>query len=358
MPEPTASQPPESWLESSVAATWPGGRPGGITRLKGDASRRQFWRVAIEGGDDAAPATAIAVDLGPDDLPLYARALSLYREPLDEPPFLNVHRFLESIGAPAPALYFAAPRERLLLVEDVGDRSLFQAAAEKPERAAVLYRAAVDELLRLHVEGTARRDERCIAFGVNYDQRLFAWELEQFIEVGLKEIANGADPEPLKPELADLAARLGRLPRVFSHRDYHGNNLFVQSAGDGAIRIRIIDFQDALMAPAAQDLAVLMTTRDTARVITPEIESRLLDYYLAGLARRRASSLARAEFVEGYRLCVVQHAIKMIGRFVWLERQGKPGYTSYLPDLVAQAGRMLARARDFPRLRDALGAAR
>jgi N-acetylmuramate 1-kinase len=319
---------------------------------------RQFWRVAIDGDDAAAPATAVAVDLGPDDLPLYARALNLYREPLDEPPFLNVHRFLESIGAPVPALYFAAPGERLLLVEDVGDRSLFQAGTEQPERAAALYRAAVDELLRLHVEGTARRDARCVAFGVSYDERLFRWELEQFIEVGLEQIANGADPELLKPELGDLAARLGRLPRVFSHRDYHGNNLFVQSGRGGAIKIRIIDFQDALMAPATQDLAVLMTTRDTARVISPEIESRLLDYYLAGLARRQAPSPARAEFVEGYRLCVIQHAIKMIGRFVWLEQHGKEGYTSYLPDLVAQARRMLARARDFPRLKDALGVAR
>ena len=50
-----------------------------------------------------------------------------------------------------------------------------------------------------------------------------------------------------------LAARLDRFPRVFSHRDYHRENLFIQ---DGP-RIRIIDFQDALMAPAAQDLAVL-----------------------------------------------------------------------------------------------------
>ena len=67
------------------------------------------------------------------------------------------------------------------------------------------------------------------------------------------------------PSSAILAKRLGSYPRVFSHRDYHRENLFIQ---DGA-RIRIIDFQDALMAPAAQDLAVMLTTRDSGDIVTP-----------------------------------------------------------------------------------------
>ena len=342
------------WLESALARSWPGSRPGRIAALKGDASTRRFWRVEMDGAT-GAPATAILVDLGPDDLPLYARALDLYREPLEEPPWLNVHRFLESIGAPVAALYVAAPHERLLLIEDLGEDSLFASAAANPARAAELYRAAIDELLRLHVEGTARRDLGCVAFGVAYDQRLFGWELERFIEVGLPEVAPGADPAPLKRELAELAARLGREPRVFSHRDYHGHNLFVQKGASG-IKIRMIDFQDALMAPAAQDLAVLLTTRDTANVITPDIENRLLDYYLAGRARRHEPIDSRAEFLESYRLCVIQHALKVIGAFTRLERQGRTGYAPFIPYCIAQARRILAQGADFPLLKRALGA--
>ncbi len=286
----------------------------------------------------------------------YAKALNLYREPLEEPPWLNVHRFLESIGAPVAALYVAAPRERLLLIEDLGEDSLFAAAAADPAQAADLYRDAIGELLRLHVEGTARRNVECVAFGVAYDQRLFGWELERFVEVGLHEIAPEADPEPLKREVAQLAARLGHEPRVFSHRDYHGHNLFVQK-GEGGIKIRMIDFQDALMAPAAQDLAVLLTTRDTASIITRDIENRLLDYYLACRARRREPIDSRAEFFESYRLCVIQHALKMIGAFTRLERQGRTGYAPFIPYCVAQARRMLAEGADFPLLKRALGAA-
>src|SRR5262249_3381655 len=138
-------------------------------------------------------------------------------------------------------------------------------------------------------------------------------------------------------------------PRVFSHRDYHGQNLFIQRGDRGQPRLRVIDFQDALMAPSAQDLAVLLTTRDAARVITPQIERRLLDYYYAALVRRDAPRQSLDEFLESYRLCVLQHALKVIGRFVVLEFQGKGGYREYIPYALQQAKRMLSSA-EFPAL--------
>ena len=102
------------------------------------------------------------------------------------------------------------------------------------------------------------------------------------------------------------------------------------------------------MAPSAQDLAVLMTTRDTDEVVTPAIERRILDFYCAGLARRGAPALDAAEFMLSYRLCVLQHALKMIGRFEMFERNGKPGYRRYIPH-AARAGAPDAR-RDTPRV--------
>jgi len=284
--------------------------------------------------------------------PLPLRSISKsFAEPLPEPPYINVNRFLSSIGVAVPEIYFAPPGARMLLVEDVGTVALFEAAQQNPASAAELYRIALDELLLLHREGTRRRDPRCIAFSLAYDERLFAWEMEQFLDCGITLAAPDADPGAVRPELSDLAARLGRLPRVLSHRDYHGWNLFVQNG-----RIRVLDFQDALTAPAAQDLAVLLTTRDTGRIITPAMESELLAYYWDRSERRRAEMVDRTQFIDSYRLCVLQHALKAIGRFAWLERTGKSGYAAYIPHCLAQARRMLAQASDFPRLAAALGA--
>lgn len=385
----------EAWVGHAVSQRWPDARVAAITALKGDASTRRFFSIDIHksvvpskagmvsssktpsniasaSGSTVpasdtiskkkaiAPASAIAVDLGPDDLPLYARALKLVPEPVAEPPWINVHRFLSSIGAPVPELYFADTAARMMLVEDVGATPLFEAASRGD--AADLYRLAADLLLIFHLEGTWRLDERCIASRVFYDERLFRWELEQFVELGIAQVAPGADRDAIAPELDDLAGRLGRVPRVFSHRDYHGHNLFVQyapddSSGKNAPLLRVIDFQDALMAPAAQDLAVLLTTRDTARVIAERIEQRVLDYYHTQLIRRGAATLLGFdEFLESYRLCVIQHALKVMGRFVYLEREGKSGYAAYIPHALEQARRMLARGSDFPNLRAVLGA--
>ncbi|HWJ41141.1 MAG TPA: phosphotransferase [Candidatus Limnocylindrales bacterium] len=342
----------QAWAESAIARRWPRARLDQIAALRGDLSTRRFWRVAIATrAETAAPHSAILVDLGPDDLPRYVRVLNLLPSPITEPPWLNVHRFLESIGAPVPALYDADPIQRAMLVEDVGDLSLLDAVRRPAADAADLFRLAATELFRLHMDGTERIDARCIAHEISYTGSLFEWELKEFTEIGLAAVAPGADFSPIAPELATLAARLDRFPRVFSHRDYHRENLFIQ---DGP-RIRIIDFQDALMAPAAQDLAVLLTTRDTDEVITPAIERRILDFYCAGLARRGAPALDASEFMTSYRLCVLQHALKMIGRFEMFERNGKTGYRRYIPHALGQARRMLAEMRhDFPKLSDAL----
>lgn len=240
----------------------------------------------------------------------------------------------------------------MLLVEDVGETSLFQAALDGVAKPATLYRSAVDELLLIHVEGTRRLGPGCIAASIAYDERLFRWEMEDFLTTGAASVAPGTDLSALAPELDDLAARLGGVARVLSHRDYHGHNLFVQNDRMG-LRIRVIDFQDALLAPAAQDLAVLLTTRDTGRVIGPDAERRLLDYYIAGCARRGAPCPDADAFINSYHLCVLQHALKVIGRFNALERQGKPGYAAFIPHAAAQARRMLAilgARNDFPRL--------
>lgn len=350
----------EQWIRDAVAGRWPAARAASVRILKGDASNRRFWRVLVAAAEQdtgassrTAPESAIAIDLGPDDFPLYVRALDLVSERQTEPPFLNVQRFLKSIGVAVPEIYVSDTKARMLLVEDVGEMSLFEAALGASEPAA-LYRSAIDELLLIQVKGTRRLDSRCIAGSIVYSEKLFRWEMNEILDAGGLGVGRDIDTVALSAELDELAARLGGIERVLSHRDYHGNNLFLQ---DG--RIRVIDFQDALLAPAAQDLAVLLTTRDTDRVIDPRAERRLLDYYLAGLARRGVARPDAARFIDSYYLCVLQHAIKVIGRFNTFERQGKSGYAAFIPHAAAQARRALAALSPsgfFPKLHAAFAA--
>ena len=74
-----------------------------------------------------------------------------------------MHRSLESIGAPVPALYDADPARRAILVEDVGELSLLDAVRRPGADAADLFRLAASELIRLHVDGTGQIGRRCVA---------------------------------------------------------------------------------------------------------------------------------------------------------------------------------------------------
>ncbi len=331
---------------------WPGAQARAVMALKGDASERRFWRVSIQTGS-GAPATVVLVDLGPDDLPAYVHALKLLADPPAEPPWIGVHRLLAAIGVDVPVLYGADAARRALLVEDVGDVTLFDAARRSERDSAALHRRAIEQLLVIHAEGTRRLDLQSAAARIQYDERLFRWELLDFERIGFPALAAGGDARVLQADFDRLAAALGAFPRLLAHRDYHGRNIFVQEGS----RLRVIDFQDALMAPPAQDLAVLLTTRDAADVITPALEERLLNFYQAGAARRALALPAPADFIRSYVLCVLQHALKMIGRFIKFARQGKPGYEVYVPRALDQARRALARfGGEFPQLKVVLQA--
>ncbi len=349
---PSASQ---RWIAGAVARRWPDAAVASLTQLRGDASARRFWRIAIDCDAAGAPATAIAVDLGPDDLPHYVRALNLVTTPPPEPPWITMRQLFAAGGVAVPELFAADAEARMLLVEDVGELSLAVAAARGD--AADLYRLAADQLLLIHRGCTEILPADCIAAKIAYDERLFRWELAQFVELGAADVPGRFDAPEVARDLDDLAARLGGYPRVLSHRDYHGENLYLQFDSTGAPRLRVIDFQDALMAPAAQDLSVLLTTRNASEVIMPAIERRVLDYYYTAYLRRGPlMPLGMDEFVESYRLCVIQHALKVIGRFRRLELDGKPGYARFIPYALAQARRMLSGRGDFAGLRAAFDA--
>jgi N-acetylmuramate 1-kinase len=346
-----------TWAGQAVGERWPGAEITRIETLRGDLSTRRFWRLHLDSStpDAERPLTAILIDLGPSDLPKYARVLQLLHEPLPEPPWINVHRFLKLIGVAVPDLYANSDQHRALIVEDVGELSLFAACKHSPSSTADLFRLAIDELLKIHVEGTRRIHHRCFASSINYDRKLFIWELSEFVEITLSEIAPACDRAAIHAELDDLAERLDRFPRVLSHRDYHGQNLFVQNGPC----IRVIDFQDALMASDAHDLAVLLTTRDTGDLVSSALERRLLDYYYAGLARRQAIKIGLDDFFLSYRLSVIQHALKMSGRFMMFDREGKQGYAQFVPYTLGEARRMLTEMRMmFPQLCAALGVSR
>jgi aminoglycoside/choline kinase family phosphotransferase len=310
--------------------------------LAGDASSRRYFRLRLSG---SAPPTAVLMVQSGSGLSVSSDELSTLEAPPAEMPFLNVQRYLASRGIAVPAVYGANSERGLALLEDVGDTTVWDAAQAATD-PSVLYRSAIDELIALQRAGAEDPDPGCIAFGQRFDARLFIWEFDHFLEYGLT--GRGlSEPEraQLRRRFDELAHELADEPLVLTHRDYHSWNLFVHHG-----TIRVIDFQDALLAPVPYDLATLLNDRATPTIVTAALEGALLAYFCARRADAFGTGPDAESFEVRYYLFVLQKSLKIVGRFHYLEDvKGKPGYRAMLPHTFATLRRCFA---NLPRVDD------
>lgn len=340
-------------LENAVADKWgEGARIAQSTDLAGDASSRSYARLSLSGAGPNVPRSAVVMLLAGSGLALSSDELAVLDAPPTELPYLNVHYFLEPLGVHVPEVYVDGVQDGFLLLEDVGDLALRDAVDGcSPAEVEAWYRRAIDQLLVIQIAGTRARSDTCIAFKQRFDKRLFLWEFEHFVEWGLNRGEADSLPsdrsEALRTLFDDVSSRLADAPAVLNHRDYHSWNLFVQPEAGNAVRV--IDFQDALLAPAAYDLATLLNDRDTPAVVTPDLETALVRYYHDAWNRQADTPRAYADVWDEYNLCLLQKACKVVGRFYYLElEKGKAGYLRYVPPTLATVRRVLARLPDTP----------
>jgi aminoglycoside/choline kinase family phosphotransferase len=350
------AEPPEKNLSEKIrTALGETTRLVSLAPLAGDASSRRYYRAQLESA--AAPASLIVMQFTDSSLPLSSEELSIFREPPKELPFLDVHRLFTQIHVRVPALYGAWPEEGIILLEDLGDRSLWDSVQGLPAGEILpWYEKALDQLLLIHLEGTRRQQAvSCIAFRQRFDFRLYMWEFDHFIEYGLRrqggKIGDG-DKTKLRESFEEMARGLAGLPPCLSHRDYHSWNLMVR---DG--QVAVIDFQDALLAPPQYDLASLLNDRETDRIIRPDLENHLVRYYLQKREEMGGKRANRDEFLEGYILSALQRDFKVVGRFHYLDRvKGKPGYKKYIPPTLKRLRRNLDRVPRYKSLLPILAA--
>jgi aminoglycoside/choline kinase family phosphotransferase len=321
-----------------------------LSTLAGDASSRRYHRVGLQG--PGVPNSLIVMELCVgSSLPLSTEELAIFKTPPKELPFLSLHRFLSRIGVRVPRLYGHWEREGILLLEDVGDTALWnRVQGLSPGATEIWYQKAIDELLVLQIRGTQQLDPGCVAFQQRFDARLYMWEFDHFLEYGLKRRpgtrVRSETIAALRKVFVDVAGALERQPPCLNHRDYHSWNLMIH---EGAVVV--IDFQDALLAPPQYDLASLLNDRETDRVITPEMEARLIRYYRDNRAAKSRHSNGADEFKEIYLLSTIQRDLKVVGRFYYLDIvKGKPGYKQFIPPTLRRLKRNLARLPQLERI--------
>jgi hypothetical protein len=312
--------------------------------MQGDASARGYAR--LEGGGE----TRILMDAprqadGPpvrDGLP-YSRIAHLAE---DVRAFVAIADHLSAAGHTVPNVIAHDLDHGLLLLRDLGDGVYARLVAAGADQAP-LWRQAVDTLVDLRAlqtglslplpDGTHHVLSR-------YDAAALAIEVELLID-WLWPALHGRDA-PAEVRASFRAAWMPVLRRLASMsdglvlRDFHSPNLIRVADGRGGFRVGLIDFQDAVLGPAAYDLASLLFD---ARVDVPaELERDLYEHYIARVASS-GRPFDRAGFDFAYAALAAQRTTKILGIFARLSRRdGKHVYLSHLPRLWRYLERGLA----------------
>ena len=292
------------WMNHQAGA--PAG-PLQLKRITGHGSDRNFWRLKTP--QWSAVAMQCPQDAAAGDEFQYQ---------------LNIGRFLQQYDLGSAAELSVDEVNRTLLMEDLGQASLFFLARNPGTPGHLLadrYRQVVDHLLRLQAfTETARIQcpaavERCL------DRDVLLWETayfrEQFLRdhLGLKE----EDTQQLLPEFEALAHCVANQPLVLLHRDFQSQNIHFQAG-----KVRLVDIQGMRLGPLGYDIMSLVW--DPYVDLSEDLRSELLD-------RFAASSPQDTDAVKIMALAAgLQRLMQALGAYGFLGHvKGKREFLDHIP---------------------------
>jgi aminoglycoside/choline kinase family phosphotransferase len=306
--------------------------------MGGDASTRLYERLRLQSGEsfifmDQPPALESAV-CPPGATPDQRMALGYNAASRlaagSVAAFVAVAEYLRDQGLSAPRIPAYDVGQGLAVLEDLGD-GLFATLIAEGESEGPLYEAATDVQIALH----ERRPPDVLTAPdaawplLTYDTLALKVGTDTFLEwwprfSGIPEFGREAVAE-WDALWAPVWERGEVGADVFTHRDYHAQNLLWLPARRGPARVGLLDFQDAVRGHAAWDLTHLL--QDARRDVAPELEAAMLDRYLA--ARPESD---RDQFLADYRALAASNAARILGRvFARQALLGRTQYKAYMP---------------------------
>lgn len=301
------------------------------TPFQGDASARSYERLRQDGGPERLLMNAPALVLGPpvkNGRP-YAEIAHTAQ---NVSAFVGIDHALQQAGVTVPEIIAADLEQGFLLLENLGSGRFLD---EQGKPVAERYAAAAELLAMIH----AQEWQTDIEFAPGhfhkippFDRGALMIEVELLLEWYIPAVTGEVADKHLREEFAaiwnELFDRLESKEQSIVLRDFHSPNIIWRPEHENHERLGIIDFQDAMLGPAAYDVASLAMD---ARVDIPrEIEATTLAAYRQ--ARHAAGVFDEQAFEEAYSIMAAQRNSKILGIFVRLHRRdGKAQYLAHLP---------------------------
>jgi len=292
-----------------------------ITKIEGDASSRQYFRVKGAKGSFVACYDPIFEGSSPESYP-----------------FLVVHNLLSRHAIPVPTIIAFDAAKGLLLLEDCGDlllQNLFGSSLQHtiPGR----YREIIDILVTFQaISGQNSK----IPFSISFDHDKLMFEFDFFIQHGLLDyfspLFDQHSTGRLRREFETIAEILVK-PRhfVLNHRDFHSRNILVHR--DKPV---IIDFQDARMGLPQYDAVSLIS--DSYIKLDTALTEELKAYHYNALCQNKLTAMSFDEYLFYFDIMAFQRNIKAVGTFCYQTKILKKNTfqhsiaptLNYLPDYI------------------------
>lgn len=306
--------------------------------MSGDASTRSYERIFPPSGPSLVlmnqPPAVESVVCPPDATPEERLALGYNAAARlaagSVAAFVATAAWLRDHGLSAPRILAHDVEAGLAVLEDLGD-GLFATLIPAGAPEAPLYEAAVDVQAQIQAEPPPPVLEADGAAWplLTYDTLALKVATDTFLEwwpqfAGLEPFGAAATAE-WDALWAPIWVRGEAGASVFTHRDYHAQNLLWLPDRGGVARVGLLDFQDALKAHPAWDLLHLL--QDARRDVSPELETAMLQRFLAA-----RPDLDREAFLADYRALAASNAARILGRvFARQALLGRRQYRAFMP---------------------------
>jgi len=260
--------------------------------LAGDASGRRYFRAKGANSD------VIVMDAPPENGEKTER-------------FADIAKWLNEHGLSAPQVLAHDADTGFMVLEDLGETDFAEALSDSPAAEKVLYAAATEVLVHLAGQvaphGLLRLTPKVAADMVLILRPYYTTqEVDALHDVMLKAFQRYAPH-------ADVVAL----------RDFHAENLIWRPGLAGLDRVGLLDFQDAVLAPAGYDLVSLL--RDARRDVDLSTSTAMAAHYCRALA-------LPDDYDATLALLGVQRNLRILGVFARLAKEGgKPQYLQYMP---------------------------
>ena len=314
-----------------------------VSLMDPDVSARRYYRVFYSAGERS---TAILAYMPDGEGPLGGGAGRIQQREA----FVEIQQFFKSYEIPVPNIFSVSREERVLLLEDLGDRFLsgLIASPEVPlEEKRRFMMQTIDVLARIQSipcteEGTplSLLQERKPQFE---QLRKGPLELSQFY---LRESRLTASEHEIFEEFAcHLSEEISSHPSVCCHYDFTGYNVHVRDSDE----LALIDFQDACLESPARDLHAILCDRDMARHLEQPLHKELFEYALKKLPGAAPLRPLYCEYA-------VHWDMRVAGRFAKLAfEDGRTKYEQWIPHTVGRLVHELeAICKKFDRAADVL----